>query len=177
MIGAALSRSLRVRAYREAFRDAGQTFCLAPGVDLRAAMKRAALAAVPKGEGWTLRLFTLERTTAGERIATVLDGLACGAMEARTSPLPWSQPWTVSARSSPSRQGTPGVSNGWGLGSTGRGADPAEPPSRPESPANLGKMRPSGRHLGTIILYYRAQGQERGGLPSGTGSWHCDLEP
>jgi hypothetical protein len=43
-------------------------------------MKRAALAAVPKGEGWTLRLFTLERTGAGERIATVLDGLARGAM-------------------------------------------------------------------------------------------------
>jgi hypothetical protein len=49
-------------------------------VDLRAAMKRAALAAVPKGKGWTLRLFTLARTGAGERMATVLDGLARGAM-------------------------------------------------------------------------------------------------
>jgi hypothetical protein len=80
MVDAAPSRTVRVRAYREAVRDAGQTFRLAPGVDLRAAMKRAALAAVPKREGWTLRLFTLERTGAGERIATVLDGLARGAM-------------------------------------------------------------------------------------------------
>jgi hypothetical protein len=43
-------------------------------------MKRAALAAVPKREGWTLRLFTLGRTGAGERIATVLDRLARGTM-------------------------------------------------------------------------------------------------
>jgi hypothetical protein len=80
MVDAAPSRTVRVRAYREAVRDADQTFRLAPGVDLRAAMKRAALAAVPKREGWTRRLFTLERTGAGERIGTVLDGLARGAM-------------------------------------------------------------------------------------------------
>jgi hypothetical protein len=80
MVDAAPSRTVRVRAYREAVRDADRTFRLAPGVDLRAAMKRAALAAVPKREGWTLRLFTLERTGAGERIGTVLDGLVRGAM-------------------------------------------------------------------------------------------------
>ncbi|WP_274607254.1 hypothetical protein [Paracraurococcus ruber] len=31
-------------------------------------MKRAAFAAVPKAESWTLRLFTLERTAAGEQV-------------------------------------------------------------------------------------------------------------
>lgn len=59
MIDAALSRSVRVRTYREVIRDAGRTFRLAPGVDVRAALKRAALAAVPKVEGWTPRVFTV----------------------------------------------------------------------------------------------------------------------
>lgn len=76
MTDAALSRSIRVRSYREDVRDSGRIFRLAAGADLRAALKRAALAAVPKREGWTLRLLTVERTAAGERVAAVLDGLA-----------------------------------------------------------------------------------------------------
>jgi hypothetical protein len=76
MTDAALSRSFRVRAYREGVRDAGRTFRLAAGADLRAALKRAALAAVPKPEGWTLRVFTVQRTAEGERVAAVLDRLA-----------------------------------------------------------------------------------------------------
>jgi uncharacterized ferredoxin-like protein len=76
MTDAAPSRSVRVRSYREVVRDAGQTFRLAAGVDVRAALKRAALAAVPKVEGWTLRVFTLERTTERERVAALLDRLA-----------------------------------------------------------------------------------------------------
>jgi len=80
MIDVALSRSVRVRSYRNAVRDAGRTFRLAPSVDMRAALKRAALAAVPKVEGWTLRVFTLERTKEGERVTALLDGLARAAM-------------------------------------------------------------------------------------------------
>ena len=80
MIDAALSRSIRVRSYRQVVRDAGQTFRLAPGVDVRAALKRAALAAVPKLEGWTLRVFTLERTKEGERLISLLDRLARAAL-------------------------------------------------------------------------------------------------
>jgi hypothetical protein len=43
---------------------------------VRAALKRAALAAVPKVEGWTLHVFTLERTTERERVAALLYRLA-----------------------------------------------------------------------------------------------------
>ncbi|TPG46426.1 hypothetical protein EAH89_24755 [Roseomonas nepalensis] len=80
MSDAALSRSVRVRSYRDAVRDAGKTFRLAPGVDVRAALKRSALAAVPKVEGWTMRVFTVERTRVGERVAALLDHLARRAM-------------------------------------------------------------------------------------------------
>jgi hypothetical protein len=76
MIDAAPSRSVRVRSYRESVRDASRTFFLSADADVRAALKRAALAAVPKVEGWTLCVFTVERTTAGERVAAVLDRLA-----------------------------------------------------------------------------------------------------
>src|SRR4051812_34012660 len=56
MTGAAPSHSIRVRSYRESVRDVSQTFCLPAGTDARAALKRAALAAVLKAEGWTLRV-------------------------------------------------------------------------------------------------------------------------
>ncbi len=76
MIDAALSRTLRVRSYREGIRDAAQTFRLSADSDVRAALKRAALAAIPKLEGWTMRVFTIERTLEGERVAMLLDSLA-----------------------------------------------------------------------------------------------------
>ena len=76
MTDAAPSHSVRVRSYRESVRDVGRTFRLSADADVRAALKRAALAAVPKVEGWTLRVFTIERTAAGERVAAVLDRLA-----------------------------------------------------------------------------------------------------
>ena len=80
MIDGNLSRSLRVRSYREAVRDAGRTFQVVTSEDMRAALKRSALAAVPKVEGWTMRVFTVERTRAGERVAALLDQLARRAM-------------------------------------------------------------------------------------------------
>lgn len=70
------SCSVRVRAYRESIHDASRTFHLAANVDVRAAVKRAALAAVPEVEGWTRRVFTLERTDPREHVAIVLDQLA-----------------------------------------------------------------------------------------------------
>ncbi|MFL5285922.1 MAG: hypothetical protein ACJ8AW_34340 [Rhodopila sp.] len=76
MTDAALSRSVRVRSYRVSVRDASRTFRLSADADVRAALKRVALAAVPKVEGWTIRVFTVERTAAGEHVAAVLDRLA-----------------------------------------------------------------------------------------------------
>src|SRR5689334_6051869 len=77
MIDAAPSRSLRVRAYRTSVRDLNGAYRLAAGADIRAALKRAALAAaVPRDDGWPLRVFTFERTAAGEHVAAVLDALA-----------------------------------------------------------------------------------------------------
>ena len=76
MIDTIASHSVRVRSYREVVRDAGRTFRLSSDADVRAVLKRAALAAVPKGEGWRLRVFTVERTAEGERVAAVLDRLA-----------------------------------------------------------------------------------------------------
>ena len=44
--------------------------------DLAAAMKRAALAAVPKHVGWHLLIVSIERTGEDEGVAPVLDRLA-----------------------------------------------------------------------------------------------------
>lgn len=76
MTDAALSRSMRVRSYRESVRDVSQTFRLSADADIRSALKRAALAAVPKREGWTLRVFTVQRTAADEDVAATLDHVA-----------------------------------------------------------------------------------------------------
>ena len=76
MVENAASRSVRVRSYRDRVHDASRTFRLPADADVRSALKRAALAAVPKGEGWTLHVLTLERTATGERVAAVLDRLA-----------------------------------------------------------------------------------------------------
>src|SRR4051812_47967261 len=65
-----------VRVYRDKVSDAKGTFRLAASADVRAALKRAALAATPKTEGWTLRVFSVERTRPDERVAAVLDQLA-----------------------------------------------------------------------------------------------------
>jgi hypothetical protein len=76
MIDAAPSRSVRVRAYQENVRDANRTFRLSADADVLSALKRAALAAIPRVNGWTLHVFTVERTAPGERVAAVLDRLA-----------------------------------------------------------------------------------------------------
>lgn len=51
MVDPTQSRSVRVRSYQEMIRDAGGTFRLALGVDVRTALKRAALAAIRMVEG------------------------------------------------------------------------------------------------------------------------------
>ncbi|WP_419899164.1 hypothetical protein [Roseomonas sp. USHLN139] len=70
------ARCFRVRAYAADIRDIGRPFRLAPGAELRAALRRAALAAIPKREGWTTQVFTLERTSPEEKLAALLDRLA-----------------------------------------------------------------------------------------------------
>lgn len=51
MIDAALSCFISVRSYQEVVRNAARTFCLVPSLDVRAVLKRAAIASVPKVEG------------------------------------------------------------------------------------------------------------------------------
>jgi hypothetical protein len=75
MNAAASSHSIRVRGCRESIHE-GRTFHLAAGIDVRAALQRTALAAVPKAQGWTLLAFTIERTQPGEHVAAVLDHLS-----------------------------------------------------------------------------------------------------
>ncbi|MFC3124162.1 hypothetical protein ACFOD4_03745 [Pseudoroseomonas globiformis] len=76
MTDAALSRTIRIRFYQDSVRDMGRTFRLPAHADMRSVLKQSALAAVPKKEGWTLQLFTLERTKQEERVAALLDRLA-----------------------------------------------------------------------------------------------------
>ncbi len=53
-----------------------RSFRLPAEADLAAAMKRAALAAIPKAEGWRLVVFSIERSSEDERVAPFLDRLA-----------------------------------------------------------------------------------------------------
>lgn len=73
--GVDCGRAFRVRAYLGGVRDVGQTF-RAPANDVAATMKRAALAALPKGNGWHLLVFSLERTSEAEALVPFLDRLA-----------------------------------------------------------------------------------------------------
>ena len=53
-----------------------RTFRVPAGTDLAASMRRAALAALPKAEGWRLVVFSVERTIEEEAVAAVFDRLA-----------------------------------------------------------------------------------------------------
>jgi hypothetical protein len=70
------ARAVRIRTYLGRVRDVQRTFRVVADVDLAAAMKRAALAVLPKVEGWHLVVFSVERTSEAERVAPVLDRLA-----------------------------------------------------------------------------------------------------
>ena len=70
------ARAFRVRAYVGAVRNARRTFRAPAGADLAAFLKRCALAALPKSEGWHLLVVSAERTGEDEQVAAVLDRLA-----------------------------------------------------------------------------------------------------
>ena len=71
------ARAFRVRAYLGGtVRDVRRSFRAQAGADLAAFLKRAALAALPKAEGWHLVVVSIERTSEEERVAPVLDRLA-----------------------------------------------------------------------------------------------------
>ena len=57
-------------------RNARRTFRAPAGADLAAFLKRCALAALPKSEGWHLLVVSAERTGEDEQVAAVLDRLA-----------------------------------------------------------------------------------------------------
>jgi hypothetical protein len=69
-------RAVRIRAYLGEPRDLKRTFRVAADADLGAFMKRAALAVLPKDEGWLLVVFSVERTSEDEQVAPFLDRLA-----------------------------------------------------------------------------------------------------
>jgi hypothetical protein len=64
---------VRIRAYLGRVHDVKRSFRVPADADLAAAMKCAALAAIPKAEGWRLVVFSVERTSEDERVAPVLD--------------------------------------------------------------------------------------------------------
>jgi hypothetical protein len=70
------ARAVRIRAYRGGVHDLKRSFRVPADADLLATMKRAALAAVPRAEGWRVVVFSVERTSEDERVAPVLDRLA-----------------------------------------------------------------------------------------------------
>jgi hypothetical protein len=71
------ARAVRVRAYFGGrVRDVRRTFRVPADADLAAAMKRAALVAIPERDGWRRVVFSVERTSEDERVAPVLDRLA-----------------------------------------------------------------------------------------------------
>ena len=70
------ARAVRIRAYLGEPHDLKRTFRMAADADLGAFMKRAALAVLPKDEGWLLVVFSVERTSEDEQVAPFLDRLA-----------------------------------------------------------------------------------------------------
>ena len=70
------ARAVRIRAYLGRVHDVRRTFRAPAGADLAAFMKRCALAALPKTEGWHLLVVSVERTSEAEPVSAVLDRLA-----------------------------------------------------------------------------------------------------
>ena len=70
------ARAVRIRTYLGRVHDVRRTFRAPAGADLAAFMKRAALAALPKAEGWRLLVVSVERTNEAEAVAAILDRLA-----------------------------------------------------------------------------------------------------
>jgi len=80
-IDADRARAFRVRSYLGEVRDVRRTFRV-PAEELAATMKRAALAVLPKGAGWHLLVFSVERTSEAEALVPILDRLARRVMDA-----------------------------------------------------------------------------------------------
>ena len=71
------ARAVRIRASLGGrVHEVRRSFRVPADADLAAAMKRAALAALPRAEGWRLVVLSVERTNDAERVAPVLDRLA-----------------------------------------------------------------------------------------------------
>ena len=82
-------RAVRIRAYLGEPRDVRRTFLVPADADLGAFMKRAALAVLPKDEGWLLVVFSVERTSEGEQVAPSSTGWRAVTCASKTLPLRW----------------------------------------------------------------------------------------
>jgi hypothetical protein len=71
------ARTVRVRAYRDgAARDLRRAYRARGDADIAAVLKRAALAALAKAEGWHVLVVSAERSRAGEPVAAALERMA-----------------------------------------------------------------------------------------------------
>jgi hypothetical protein len=71
------ARTVRIRVHRGRSTYDAQAACRVPdSADITAFLKRGAIAALPRAEGWHLLLVSAERTREGEAVAPVLDRLA-----------------------------------------------------------------------------------------------------
>lgn len=71
------ARTVRIRVHRgRSTYDARAARRVPDGADVTAFLKRGALAALPRAEGWHLLLVSAERTREGEAVAPVLARLA-----------------------------------------------------------------------------------------------------
>jgi hypothetical protein len=71
------ARTVRVRAYRDGGAlDLGRVYRARADADIAAVLKRAALAALPRAEGWHVLVVSAERSRAGEPVAAALDRMA-----------------------------------------------------------------------------------------------------
>jgi hypothetical protein len=75
------ARTIRIRAYRNGVQDLSRTFRARSDANTAEFLKRGALAALPKPEGWHLLVVSIERTRQDEGIASMLDGLARRMMD------------------------------------------------------------------------------------------------
>jgi hypothetical protein len=75
------ARTARIRIYHHEIHDLRRSFRARAGVDMARFLKRGALAALPRAEGWHMLVVAIERTREGEPVAPVLDALARRLMQ------------------------------------------------------------------------------------------------
>jgi hypothetical protein len=74
-------RTVRLRTYLNGVRDLRRTYRARADADMATFLKRGAIAALPKVEGWHLLVVSAERTRQDEALVVALDRLARRLMD------------------------------------------------------------------------------------------------